>query len=94
MMPDTINFYGASVHNLGDFRDYLYFSYITLTTTGFGDISPVKPVARLLAYLETVVGSMYLVVVVASLVGMHVSQVVRKNISASNASKASKASNV
>ncbi|MFH1829645.1 MAG: potassium channel family protein [Pseudomonadota bacterium] len=81
MRPDAINFSGANVQDLGDFSDYLYFSYTTLTTTGFGDIVPVRPVARLLAYMETVIGSMYLVIVVASLVSIHISQLVRRQIS-------------
>ncbi|NIR32389.1 MAG: two pore domain potassium channel family protein [Gammaproteobacteria bacterium] len=49
-----------------------YFSFVTLTTLGFGDISPVSPLARVLAYIEAIVGQMYLTVLVAALVGMHI----------------------
>ncbi len=81
MRPDAIDFRGAEASDLGSFGDYLYFSYVTLTTTGFGDIVPVRPLARLLAYLETVVGSMFLVVVVASFVAIHVSRAAARHFS-------------
>lgn len=46
----------------------LYFSFTTLTTTGFGDIVPINPFARSLANLEAVVGQLYLATTVARLV--------------------------
>jgi voltage-gated potassium channel Kch len=46
-----------------------YFSYVTLTTLGYGDISPAEPVSRVLVYLEAITGAFYMAVVVASLVG-------------------------
>lgn len=54
-------------------EDALYFSYITLTTLGYGDISPVQPLARYLAYIQAVVGQFYLAIVVASLIGARMS---------------------
>lgn len=51
--------------------DTLYFSYVTLTTVGFGDITPISPMARMLAVLEALTGTMYLAVLVARLVGMN-----------------------
>ena len=44
-------------------------STITLTTVGFGDIVPVTPAARLVTGLESMVGQLYLAVVIATLVG-------------------------
>jgi voltage-gated potassium channel Kch len=55
-------------------RDLFYYSYVTLATLGYGDISPVSPEARSLAITEAVVGQIYLVVLVAGLVGMHLTQ--------------------
>jgi hypothetical protein len=55
-------------------RDLFYYSYVTLATLGYGDINPVGPEARSLAITEALVGQLYLVVLVASLVGMHLSQ--------------------
>jgi hypothetical protein len=48
----------------------LYFSLTTLTTTGYGDITPVDPFARSLANLESVVGQFFLAITVAKLVTM------------------------
>jgi voltage-gated potassium channel Kch len=48
---------------------FQYFSTITLTTVGFGDIVPVTPAARLATGLEAMVGQLYLAVVIATLVG-------------------------
>jgi voltage-gated potassium channel Kch len=49
-----------------------YFSFITLTSTGYGDISPVHPYARSLATLEALSGNLFLTVLVARLVGMEI----------------------
>jgi voltage-gated potassium channel len=46
-----------------------YFSFVTLTTLGYGDISPVTPTARALVIIEAVTGMFYLAMIVASLVG-------------------------
>jgi hypothetical protein len=55
-------------------RQFVYFSFVTLTTLGYGDITPVTGLARSLCILEAVIGQLYLVVQVAWLVGVHVSQ--------------------
>ncbi len=51
-----------------------YFSFITLTTLGYGDITPVSDQAKSLAMLEAVVGQMFIAVLIARLVGIHISQ--------------------
>jgi hypothetical protein len=51
-----------------------YYSFVTLTTTGYGDITPVAPTARTLAWLEAMTGQFYIAVLVAGLVGIRVSQ--------------------
>lgn len=56
----------------GDIEHYIYFSYVTLTTVGYGDMTPVDPIAASLTNLEAVVGQLYLTVLVARLVGMHI----------------------
>jgi hypothetical protein len=50
----------------------LYFSFTTLTSTGFGEILPVHPIARSLANLESVMGQLYVAVFLARLVSLHV----------------------
>ena len=49
----------------------LYFSFVTLTTLGYGDMAPATPMARLLAWSEAVVGQLFLTMLVARLVGLH-----------------------
>ena len=51
-----------------------YFSFVTITTLGYGDITPLTNRASALVLLEALVGQIYLVVLVAWLVGMHVSR--------------------
>ena len=48
----------------------VYFSFVTLTTTGYGDFTPVNPIARALSILECIVGQLYPVVLIARLVAM------------------------
>ena len=48
--------------------------FVTITTLGYGDITPGTEVAKMFSVLEAVVGQLYLVIVVAWLVGMHVSK--------------------
>ena len=55
-------------------RHFLYYSFVTITTLGYGDITPVTSLARSLCILQAVIGQLYLVVQVAWLVGVHVSQ--------------------
>jgi len=53
---------------------YLYFSLVTITTLGYGDITPTGSQAVSLAVLEAITGQIYLVVVVAWFVGLYVSR--------------------
>lgn len=52
-----------------DSGDFLYFSVITLTTVGYGDLTPATAVGRTIAMTEALVGQLYLVSVVAAVVG-------------------------
>jgi voltage-gated potassium channel len=52
----------------------LYFSFMTLTTLGLGDIYPVLPMARSMAILEAIAGQIYLVVMMALLVSTFAAQ--------------------
>ena len=56
------------------FRQLLYYSFITLSTLGYGDITPLSEGARSLAALEALTGQIYLAVLVARLVGLEISQ--------------------
>jgi len=49
-----------------------YFSFVTLTTLGYGDIAAVHPVARMLVILEGVIGQLFPAILIARLVSLHV----------------------
>ena len=49
-----------------------YFSFMTLKTVGYGDVVPRSGAARTMAVLEAVMGQIYLTVLVARLVGLHI----------------------
>ena len=53
---------------------FTYFSFVTLTTLGYGDITPVNAVAQSWTILEAIIGQIYLVVVISGLVGIFISQ--------------------
>ncbi|OEF93191.1 potassium channel family protein [Vibrio splendidus] len=52
----------------------MYFSFITLTTVGYGDISPALPIAQFFVFMESIIGSFYLAIMVASLVSIRLAQ--------------------
>lgn len=63
--PGSFSFSGS------DRMGYLYFSFMTLTTTGYGDFLPLSPQARSLAALEALTGQLYIAITVALLVGAY-----------------------
>ena len=58
---------------IDNFDAAIYFSFVTITTLGYGDISPVLPLARFLVYMEAIVGVFYMAILVASLIGVRMS---------------------
>ena len=50
--------------------DWAYFSFVTLTTVGYGDITPVARAARSMAMLEALVGQLYPAIIIARLVSL------------------------
>lgn len=48
----------------------LYYSFVTLASLGYGDITPVAPLARTLAYFEVICGQLYIAIMLAGLVGL------------------------
>ncbi|MDR3616045.1 MAG: potassium channel family protein [Candidatus Obscuribacterales bacterium] len=70
---------GSGMHYKERFSLLLYYSFVTLSTVGFGDISPISRFARNFTWLEAVSGQLYLSVMVARLVGLHLVNVSSKN---------------
>ena len=62
-----------------DTQSFIYFSFVTLTTLGYGDITPLTSQARSLSLLEAVFGQIYLAVVIARLVGIQITQSMENN---------------
>ena len=54
------------------FINALYVSFVTLSTLGYGDVTPVADLARMSAVVEAIIGQFYLAVLVARLVGLHI----------------------
>jgi len=71
LLPGSFQFAldGQGKNNL-----FIYFSFVTMTTVGYGDMLPLSNAARSLAILEAVMGQLYLAVTIARLVGMQSSQ--------------------
>jgi len=59
----------ALAENGDPFTELLYFSLVTITTLGYGDISPVAPFARISAGLEAAMGTLYIAILIARIVG-------------------------
>ena len=72
VIPGSFSIPASSIRD--ETMQFEYFSFITITTLGYGDITPLSNRASALTMLEALVGQIYLVVLVAWLVGMHVSR--------------------
>ena len=64
MLPDAY-------HHHKEINEFLYFSYTTLTTLGYGDITSITPVGRLVAIFEAMTGQLFLAFLVARLVSVY-----------------------
>jgi len=58
-------------HMNGIYMDLLYYSYVTLSTLGYGDVTPASRAAQAFSYLEAIGGVMYVAVLVSALVGSY-----------------------
>ena len=57
-----------------DLDNFIYYSLVTLSTLGYGDIVAVSRAARSLSALEAIVGQLYLAILLARLIGLHIVQ--------------------
>ena len=56
-----------------------YYSFTTLTTLGYGDITPVSAPARSFSFLEAIMGQLYIAILIAGLVGNYIAQSIEGN---------------
>jgi len=76
--PNSFRGFEVGGHSQWD-SEWLYFSFVTMTTLGYGDIAPVSALARVLAYMQAVFGQFYIAILVAGLVSAHISHRERSN---------------
>ncbi|UCH78126.1 MAG: hypothetical protein JSU81_10450 [Candidatus Coatesbacteria bacterium] len=61
-------------NNLVDYSDFVLFSFATLTTLGYGDITPLTHLTQVVAVLESILGVLYVAILVGGLVGLLISE--------------------
>jgi hypothetical protein len=69
---------GSAAPLIASLHSFIYYSFVCLTTTGFGDISPVSEGARSLSVMESVFGQLYVAILIARLVSLEVAQSMMK----------------
>jgi hypothetical protein len=69
---DVFGTEGSELLSRSSVKVLIYYSFTTLTTLGYGDIVPSSPPARMFSTLEAVTGQIYLAVLIARLVGLHI----------------------
>lgn len=70
--PGSIAFGATALGAAPVFTDFLYFSFVTLATLGYGDVSPVSVAARTTAVTEALLGLLYVSILVGRMVGLHI----------------------
>ncbi len=60
---------------------YIYYSFVTITTLGYGDMTPITDLANTFSFLEAVTGQLYIAILIARLVGTHIAQSMNKKVS-------------
>ncbi|MGD1984965.1 MAG: potassium channel family protein, partial [Desulfobacterales bacterium] len=78
---------GISPGSFSEASDLLYFSFVTLTTVGFGDVAPLSVLCKRLAVFEAAMGSIYMAVIIAMIVGRYMSMQVEINSPSKSSSK-------
>ena len=71
--PGGMNMERAFISEHHRMQSLAYFSFVTLTTLGYGDITPVHPIARMLAVGEALVGQLYPAILIGRLVSLQIS---------------------
>jgi len=85
--PDAIHFVEVIDHRMDQRLALIYYSFVTLTTVGYGDITPVAPLARSIAACEALVGQLFPAILIARLVSMEIAGRERHRVESENASK-------
>ncbi len=78
---------GISPGSFSETTDLLYFSFVTLTTVGFGDVAPLSVLSRRLAVFEAAMGNVYMAVIIAMIVGRYMQMQVEQDSKSETSSK-------
>ncbi len=75
LMPNSFHFTAKIIHSPDKLvPNFLYYSFVTYTTLGYGDITPITLPAKTFAYMEAITGQLYIAILIARLVGMYVAK--------------------
>ena len=78
--PSAFNLAPFTAEDQGHiYWDLTYFSFVTITTLGYGDILPLSAIAKALAYIEAVVGQIFVAVLIGALVSTYTGHKLRDN---------------
>jgi hypothetical protein len=91
--PHAIFEYVGGTADTGDISEakVFYYSFVTLTTLGFGDIRPITLAARMFTIIEAMTGVLYSAALIGRMIGLYVAQSGRAEAAAEAASKAAEA---
>ena len=79
MLFDPTAFSGIEVTSWqAGFSRMAYYSFVTLTTLGYGDILPKNHIAEFFAYMEAVIGVFYMAIIVSSLISLRLNSIEKK----------------
>jgi hypothetical protein len=77
--PGSFGAASGGAERLVEMPELFYYSFVTLTTLGYGDITPLNPYSRTVSILESVTGIIYVAVLIAWLVGIRIVQSVDRS---------------
>ena len=72
IQPDSFQYGGEVIQNHDALRQLSYFSFVTLTTIGYGDVTAVSSAARILVMMEGLLGQLFPAIFIAKLVSHHI----------------------
>jgi len=73
---DPGSFSGLEIHNWQEgFSRIAYYSFVTLTTLGYGDILPKNHIAEFFVYMESIIGVFYMAIIVSSLISLRLAAI-------------------
>jgi hypothetical protein len=78
---------GIAPGSFSETTDLLYYSFVTLTTVGYGDVAPLTTLSKRLAVFEAAMGSIYMAVIIAMIVGRYMSMQEETNSESNSDSK-------